>query len=293
MSRFSFIKDHLVRHSLNNSPSKFMYSFSKSPRFLKIKIDGKTDNFYNFPSTLSKRSTALGFGKKINFNQNSSCSEFISIKRDFDKGNQPGVKYSFGVSREKYRKVLCPGLSLVDLDIPGPANYNIIGRPGLNSPKYSIRGKCLNSSYYDKKDNNSPGPGEYKSVVHINSKGKYPLSKIPNIKSISFGKSHSKRFIYKYNEVPGPGSYKYKGLFGINFNSKYNSGKLLSILPKFKNTTIFDNTPGPGTYSSFSEFGTPSVNKSFKITRNKLKKKLLLPKRKKEENDKSIKIQSY
>ena len=41
---------------------------------------------------------------------------------------------------------------------------------------------------------NYPGPGEYKPMISINSKGKYPISKISNIKSTNFGKYKTKRF---------------------------------------------------------------------------------------------------
>ena len=159
MSKFNFIHSHWIHHSLNNFPSKFVYSFSKSPRFFNLKLDGKSENFYNLLSTLSKRLTCLGFGKRINFNQKNNSSEFISIKRYFDKGNQTGLKYSFGISREKYLKVLHPGLNLVDSDIPGPGIYNTIERPGVNSPKYSIRSKLLYNSFNDKKSD-SPRPGK-------------------------------------------------------------------------------------------------------------------------------------
>lgn len=137
------------------------------------------------------------------------------------------------------------------------------------------------------------GPGNYKPVVQINSDGKCPLSGIPNIKSINFGKSKSKRFLYKYNNVPRPGSYKSKGLFGTNFVSKYNSGNLSSFHQRFKIKSNLDNTPGPGAYSSFSEFGTSTVDKSFKIDRFKIKKKLMLlnKKKKHDENNKSNIIQ--
>ena len=138
------------------------------------------------------------------------------------------------------------------------------------------------------------GPGNYKPVVQINSDGKCPLSGIPNIKSINFGKSKSKRFLYKYNNVPRPGSYKSKGLFGTNFVSKYNSGNLSSFHQRFKIKSNLDNTPGPGAYSSFSEFGTSTVDKSFKIDRFKIKKKLMLlnKKKKHDENNKSNIIQN-
>ena len=101
------------------------------------------------------------------------------------------------------------------------------------------------NSFNDKKSY-SPGPGNYKPVVQINSDGKCPLSGIPNIKRINFGKSKSKRFLYKYNDVPGPGSYKSKGLFGKNFISKYNSGNLISFHQRFKIKSNLDNTPALG-----------------------------------------------
>ena len=261
---------YIVNHPQNNSPSKFMFSFSKSPRFLKLKQDNKVDKFYNLPSTLNKRSTAMGFGKKLNFIPKNS-SEFISIKRYFDKGYQPGLKYSFGVSRDKFMKVLCPGFHLIDLDIPGPGKYNIVSKPGLNSPKYTIRPKCEKSNFFNNRTL-SPGPGHYSTIVHMNSEGKYPLSGIPNVKKINLGNRRAKRFIYKINDIPGPGMYKNKSLFGINYNSKYNSGKFFSIHKKIKYVNKIDDTPGPGAYSSFSEFGIPNWDTENTFRNYKMKK---------------------
>ena len=81
MSKIQFNQEYVVHHSQNNSPSKYMYSFSKSPRFFKLKRDTQVDKFYTLPSTLAKRSTAMGFGKKLKFSSKNSGSEFISIKR--------------------------------------------------------------------------------------------------------------------------------------------------------------------------------------------------------------------
>jgi hypothetical protein len=276
MSQFQYNREFIVHHLQNNSPSKFMYSFGKAPRFLKLKKDNKVDRFYNLPSTLTKRATVMGFGNKTHFNLKNSISEFISIKRDFDKGFQPGFKYSFGVSRDKFSKVYYPGIQLVDFDIPGPGKYNVRRGPGLNSPKYTMRPKCLRKILDSA---NSPGPGNYSTVVHINSEGKYPLSGIQNIKSITFGKNKANRFVYKNNDVPGPGMYKLKSLLGINYISKYNSGKLISIHKKLLNRkNILDMTPGPGSYSSFSEFGTPrwETHKTLRNDRiKKIKRKIL------------------
>ena len=277
MSKAQYEQLNIVHHLLNNSPSKYMFSFPKTPRFFKLKQDNGVDKFYNLPSTLTKRSTAMGFGKKSNFTSNNSNTEFVSIKRYFDKNYQPGSKYSFGVSRDKFSKVYYPGLKLSDTSIPGPGKYNIRKGPGLNSPKFTIRAKCgknINTRPL------SPGPGQYSPVINFNSEGKYPLSKISNVHTINFGNNRTRRFFYKINNVPGPGSYKLKGLFGINFISKYNSGKLISFPRKYETKKILDSTPGPGSYKSFSEFGNPSIeirhenNKNNKI--KKIKKKILI-----------------
>ena len=273
MSKYNQLS--IVHHLLNNSPSKYMFSFSKTPRFFKIKQDEGIDKFYNLPSTLTKRSTAMGFGNRLNFTAKNSDTEFISIKRYFDKNYQPGYKFSFGVSRDKFSKVYYPGLKLNDTSIPGPGKYNVRKGPGLNSPKFTMRqklGKVINTRPL------SPGPGQYSPVININSEGKYPLSKISNVHTINFGNNRTRRFFYKINNVPGPGTYKLKGLLGINFVSKYNSGKLISIHRKYETKKIIDSTPEPGSYSSFSEFGIPSLERH-ETTKNikikKIRKKIL------------------
>ncbi len=42
---------------------------------------------------------------------------------------------------------------------------------------------------------------------------------------------------------------------GINFNSKYRSGKLISMSQKFLYKDSREKYPGPGQYLRFSEFG--------------------------------------
>ena len=286
MSLEVYSQEQIVNHLENNSPTKFMYSFSKAPRFPTLKRCGKSDKFYNLPSMRSTRGTSLGFGTKYDFTRKNGGSEFISIKRYFDKGNQPGVKYTFGLSREKFRKAFCPGFKIIDRDIPGPGKYNVLREPGEDSPHYSIHEKCNSKSFSNKLFNN-PGPGEYTPLISINSEGKYPISKISNIKSTHFGNDKSKRFYYKLNNVPGPGSYKIKGLMGVNFNSKYKSVNLISMHKKFKKKDR-DNYPGPGSYSSFSEFGILTPRTDSTIYPLKLGNSIKLSPIKKKENDKSM-----
>ena len=51
MSKYNQLS--IVHHLLNNSPSKYMFSFCKTPRFFKTKQDEGVDKFYNLPSTLT------------------------------------------------------------------------------------------------------------------------------------------------------------------------------------------------------------------------------------------------
>lgn len=254
MSFELYNREQIVNHPENNSPSKFMYSFGKAPRFPSLKKNNISDLFYNLPSTKMKRTTTFGFGPRINFIKNQSNAGYLYIKRDSDKGNEIGPKFSFGISREKFRKVICPGIHIVDDSIPGPASYNIRKNFGYDSPKCSMHAK-LKSSLSFTKNNNSPGPGEYPQVNNINCEGKYVSSSICNVSSTNFGLDKTKRFFQKYNNNPGPGSYNLRSLLGINFISKYKSGSLISMRLKLKKKMIKDNTPGPGAYSSFSEFG--------------------------------------
>ena len=57
------------------------------------------------------------------------------------------------------------------------------------------------------------------------------------------------------NNIPAPNAYRSKSLMGINFNSKYRSGKLISMSQKFKYKDSRERYPGPGSYIKFSEFG--------------------------------------
>ena len=50
-------------------------------------------------------------------------------------------------------------------------------------------------------------------------------------------------------------AYKCKDLMGINFNSKFRSGKLISMSQKFRYKDSRERYPGPGQYIRFSEFG--------------------------------------
>ena len=196
MSVQLYTQEQIVHHVENASPTKFMYTFNKTPRFPEIDKRGKSDTFYNMPSSIMNRTAGIGFGKKSDFTKNNyRGTEFISIKRDFDKGNQRGYKYSFGLGRDSFAKAYCPGYKNFDKNIPGPGKYNVIKELGADAPKYTLHGLCGERGWTNKYMNN-PAPGTYSPVVKINPNGKYPLSTISNIKSSNFGLSQTDRWSY-------------------------------------------------------------------------------------------------
>lgn len=188
MSVRLYSQEEIVNHLENTSPTKFMYSFSKSDRFRKIDKRGKSDIFYNLPSMKSARKAGIGYGKKYDFTKEfKRDTEFISIKRIYDLKNVPGLKYSFGLGRDKFKKQVCQGYKNLDESIPGPASYNIIKVIGHNSPKYSFRKKC-GRSYWINKYMKNPGPGMYNPKCSINKKGTFFNSKLSNIKGLPFSR---------------------------------------------------------------------------------------------------------
>ena len=176
MSVQLYTQEQIVHHLENTSPTKFMYTFNKAQRFPNVDKKGKTDTIYNIPSARNKRKTTLSDFTKGFYRG----TEYISIKRDFDKGNEPGVKYTFGLARDKFNKQVVPGFKNFDKYIPGPGIYNVIKKTGSESPYYSLHTICGETQWINRHMNN-PGPGEYSTVVRINSAGKYPLSQISNI----------------------------------------------------------------------------------------------------------------
>jgi hypothetical protein len=145
-----------------------------------------------------KRKAAMGYGHKSDFTKkNYRGTEFISIKRDYDTGNQRGFKYSFGLARDKFERQVVPGYKNLDMNVPGPAKYDVLKTTGHESPYYTLHIICGETQWINRHMKN-PGPGAYTPLVRINSEGKYPVSKISNIKANNFGLDKSDRWkLYK------------------------------------------------------------------------------------------------
>ena len=76
------------------------------------------------------------------------------------------------------------------------------------------------------------------------------------------------------NNVPGPNAYKTENLINggkIIFDSRFKSNMGRTIFAKHGSYYKINDTPGPGTYESFSEFGIygKRIKKKKKIRKNK------------------------
>lgn len=84
---------------INNSTSKMLFSFPKDKRF--HDQDRMDPPFYNLPDIKDKRSTSLGFGLKIRFQDSRviPSPNRYNINGDFDRTNSK-MGFSFGVGRD-------------------------------------------------------------------------------------------------------------------------------------------------------------------------------------------------
>ena len=146
MSIQLYTQEQIVHHVENTSPTKFMYSFGRAERFPPLKRVGKSDKFYTLPSVRMNRTAGFGFGLKSDFTKSSSHTEFVNVKRDFDIGNQRGLKFSFGLGRDAFTKQFVPGYKNIDKNIPGPGKYKVRKDLGYDAPNF----QC--TQFVDKED---------------------------------------------------------------------------------------------------------------------------------------------
>lgn len=236
-----------ISSSINKSPSKVSYSFSKAERFHEKRRDNYYA-FYNIPDTKSARYCSLGYGDKSDFTKNAkhSCGSLYSLPSIFNPKNPNSPQYSFGTSRED-NKIQKRNIT------PGP-KYNLSRRFGSDAPSFTLGEK--RKEHNINRSSNIPGPGAYyNSRNHI--LGKYSESKFKNAACVSIGGT-AKRFKYSVEMLPGPGQYQLPSLInekGCIYESKYKSIPARSFIGKRNENRIKkDMSPGPGSYDSFSEF---------------------------------------
>ena len=251
---------------INDSTSKAMYSFPLSKRFPKLEKDNSTF-FYNMPSTLSKRSTSIGYGDKstILLSRKGKSDNIYNLPMSFNLNDANGSpKYTFGYGRDICRKPKC----LDSRQTPGPSNYFPYKKFGQNAFHYSMSFRYK----YKKEPDNFPGPGTYE-FPEFNNRGVYSSSGLRNSQSNKFSKN--KRFDYYDWKYPGPGTYNSENLIkgnGVVYNSKFisNNGKTFGKKLKWIKDPLI--TPGPGSYEYFSEFRGFDRKNFVKIRQNSLYK---------------------
>ena len=250
--------EQISRSPLNNSSAHQRYSFPKSERF-KPYLTTYCDKFYDLPSLRSTRTTSFGFGTKSDFTKKDKQikTDFNYLDSDFDQKHPHGPKYSFPVGRDKYEKVYYENGKILDKTVPGPGKYNYLKSFGSDALKFTMKGRIDPNRVVNPKVKKTtmPGPGAYDIVIKTNTKGKYPISNIPNYNSIGYNYDKEKRFNYKYNNFPGPETYPQKQLLGVINNSKYRSHGPITMYGRFGGVNSRLNYPGPGSYITPSDFG--------------------------------------
>lgn len=265
-----------VSSPLNNSRSKLTYSFSKATRFKAPAKSQCNVICYELPPTKSKRAPSFGYGSRhriIRKEQSPPPGAYNpteSLKRI-----SKSKAFTFGISREAYKKVYVNNSSCIDFSLPGPGTYpttEYIGREGQRS---TLKPK-LPLSFLQVREK-SPGPCAYSALSGIHPQGKYASSKHKNSLAKVFDPVRSKRFssVVK-NACPGPGAYgSFNGITGQGdyYLSTMQSTHVIRFLKGNRNNTVAApsrvQTPGPGSYRIPSDFGYIEDRPSFKKFANK------------------------
>ena len=257
----------ICKANTNTSTAKFQYTIPKASRFPEPKFDpvktGKYQ-FYALPSTISKRFTKFGYGNKSDFTRGDKnyVPKLYQTGTDFDQKNPHGPKYSFPNGREKYGKVYLESTKPFDVNVPGPAKYNVLKKFGSDAPHVSFKGKYDNvetrKKIMEAEEESKKDPKDIKLpsvTIQIRPSGKYSVSQIPNVNSLKFDKDRSRRTQFVADKNPGPGTYESKQLIGRIFPSQFRSYEPISIAKRHVVKDSRSNYPGPGSYTIPSDFG--------------------------------------
>ena len=190
-----------VNSILNDSSTKYAYSFGHALRFKPNSIKDNFYHFYKLPEIRSNRGTTLGYGKKCNYSQIVGCgsNKLYAAPNYFDPKQHNAPVYSFGVSRpNKLRKDVSPG-----------PKYDVTNKFGENVPGFVFGTSGMKKSRM-RRSSSLPGPGSYFNEEHHKIGPNYN-SKLINLGNVVIGKE--KRFLTKEkDQTPGPGSYNIPGL---------------------------------------------------------------------------------
>ena len=266
MKKMAFYNPELLSKRkviINTSTSKEMYSFPTTKRFPDF-IRDDSHFFYDIPTTITKRSTSFGYGKKSAFsdiNKNPGPGAYDQLLRINKRGRYiiselPNSQQNAFGTEIRFKN------NTSNTETPAPNYYKlesmIKGNGVIYNSRYKTKlGKSMGQRLIKIGEKLiTPGPGSYDHMnMNTNQQGKYPSSNLSNSILNKFGRE--KRFIYsKDNKNPAPNAYHPESMIkgnGIIYNSRYNTnlGKTMG----WKLNELSKNaTPGPGAYEFFSDF---------------------------------------
>lgn len=175
------------------------WSFSKDKRF-KHKSIGECPDLLDLPSTLDKRSTTFGYGKRWQprnpCGKDSPSPDKYSIPSCFDLEKRgPIMLGSKGDFSNQSRS-----------STPGPGSYDLQSTLFKDAPKFTFRPKII-----DKVRGYTPSPGAYNP--------KYRLQERANYSEITFGVGSRSKDNRPRPSTPGPGTYEVPSSFSKSWTS--------------------------------------------------------------------------
>lgn len=194
--------------------------------------------------------------------------------------------FSFGMSREFFKKVYIKENPPLDASIPGPGAYMI--KPEAiekQAQRYSLRPRTAVGGAFAGAMRDGPGPGAYDLKSTENRNGHCYVAKYKSSGGVIIsrtGERFDRQSSRKGNDVPGPGNYD---MATLEFDKKgrYSLAKWKNsgapVFSKARRTVNLDDsvtrkskiilltlliivTPGPGTYRVGTEFGYYDPNES-------------------------------
>jgi hypothetical protein len=123
--------------------------------------------FYDLPSTKTKRVTGLGYGRRFESLINPAMMASppptrYDLQSAFGGRSPQSRAFSFGLSREHFKKVYIKENLYTDPVVPGPGTYDMNNEKKLHEGlKYSLRPKTTKDSSFQNTTKGFPGPGTY------------------------------------------------------------------------------------------------------------------------------------
>jgi hypothetical protein len=208
------------------------------------------------PSCLSKNAFKFSREQRFPFNSDKSNRTIYNIPSLFTNPKR-GRQYTFGVEWKAYRKVYVKSKPSLDSTFPGPGTYDI--NPQCFSS--NVRNITIKPKNNYNHFNKVPGPGYYDAdTSSFNSTKRQFNSKFLNSTTIRLFKAQ--RFSSEKHLSPDPGRYfcDTKSLL-----SNYKNPISHSFGKMSRNIVHIDRghleSPGPGNYKTYSEFGYYAVEK--------------------------------